>query len=177
MSLPKEALADIHPVSKHLVYQFGFTDDVPTLFVDSMTLNLDSVGFDYYHDSELPTRECVIRGFHNDDRTTGYLIKPDKDCFFIGIFESSGIELYKREYTENVVIRLEFDIGAYNKAANNFGVCQSIYTKYLRLLNTIPNIQMLTSDKEFDKQLNWWILNFVLPYVVARKVRANPWNA
>lgn len=176
MCLSKETLTDIHPVSKHLVYQFGFMDDVPALLVDSMTLTLDSVGFDYYHDSELPTRKCVIRGLHNDDRTTGYMIKPDKDCFFIRIFESPGIGFHKREYTENVVIRLEFDIDAYREAANNFEVCQSIYTKYLRLLNTIPNIQMLTSDKEFDRQLNCWILNIVLPYIVTKKMRANPWN-
>lgn len=176
MILPKEALRDIHPVSKHLVYQFGFMDDVPALLVDSMTLTLDSVGFNYYHDSELPTRECVIRGLHNDDRSTDYMIKPDKDCFFIRIFESPGIALNKREYTENVAIRLEFDMDAYRGAANNFEACQSIYTEYLTLLNTIPNIQMLTSDKEFDRQLNWWILNFVLPYIVTKKTRANPWN-
>lgn len=176
MILPKEALRDIHPVSKHLVYQFGFMDNVPTLFVDSMTLTLDSVGFNYYHDSELPTRECVIRGLHNDDRTTGYLIKPDKDCFFIRIFESPGIEFHKREYAEKDEIRLEFDIDAYREAANDFEACQSIYTKYLTLLNTIPNIQMLTSDKEFDRQLNWWILNIVLPHIVIKKVRVNPWN-
>lgn len=57
----KTLVNEIHPISKHMTYYFGsmgnkLGSDIPALFVDTLTLTLGSVGFDYAYDPEIPIK-------------------------------------------------------------------------------------------------------------------------
>lgn len=162
----------IHPMSKHLLYEFGFYEGSPALCIDVITLVIDRLTCVPFPDSSHEV--CDMRGTVQSKKSTQHLIVIDRDNYDIVLIERDAHNImspYKsvtdRPTCERAREPYYIDITLENRCSL-YGECSQLCTICKNLLDKIPNIQSLTSEVEFTNNIKYWIREYMLPYILRK---------
>lgn len=166
-----KAVRNIRPLSKHLLYEFGFYEGSPALCIDVISMNIDLLKCLPFPDS---THEvCNIRGSVQGKKSHQYLIVIDRDKYDIVLFEREAYNnmdpvtaVTKSPISERAKEPYHIDVA--KDQANYYGECTELQLKCMTLIDKIPNIQSLTSEGVFSDHVKRWIHEYVLPYILRK---------